>query len=241
MCGVNTPFSMVGSMNTGQNDNKITYTNLTDECYRRIKADILSDRLAWGERLDVNGIAEKYGVSRAPVIKSIERLAQEGLVDILPNRGSFVKTPSVKDIVEVSEVRNGFEILACRLAFIKNKALLIQRLEANDQMIRSYEERSKEIPEEVFLNYDRKFHRIFSELAENQRLIVLFDIVRDQIEHFRMQSYAPEKANRSVQMHRNVTARIKNNDLDGALQTLSEHIHEVCQDTIAARSRNAAP
>ena len=102
-------------------EDKIEIASLADECYKRIKQDILTGKLGWGQRLNVINMAQIYGISRAPVIKAIDRLAMEQLVSIVPNVGSFVVIPTKKDVVEVTEIRMMLETKMCTLAYKKKQ------------------------------------------------------------------------------------------------------------------------
>ena len=96
---------------------KIQVGSVTNECYSRIKDDILNKRIRWGQKLSVPELTARFGISRSPVVKAIERLSHEGLIQIIPNRGSFVSAPTKRDIVEIAQVRIAFESMACELAF----------------------------------------------------------------------------------------------------------------------------
>jgi DNA-binding GntR family transcriptional regulator len=219
---------------TAESRGKITYVSLTDECYSRIRSDILNDILPWGEQLDVARIAEDFGVSRSPVVKAVERLAHEGLVEIRPNKGSYVLTPTVRDIDEVTEIRIAVERLACTLAYTKHHAQLMAMLDENEQRISAYNDRQEPIPFGVFLEYDREFHLIFARLADNQRLLDIFEIIRNQVELFRTRTYLEPQTQRALHRHREVLTLLRDHRLPEALSALQEHIEEVRLDTLSS-------
>jgi DNA-binding GntR family transcriptional regulator len=219
---------------TAESRGKITYVSLTDECYNRIRSDILNDILPWGEQLDVARIADEFGVSRSPVVKAVERLAHEGLVEIRPNKGSYVRTPTVRDIDEVTEIRNAVERLACELAYTKHHAQLMAMLDENEQRLSAYEAQPETIPFGVFLEYDREFHLIFARLADNQRLLDIFEIIRNQVELFRTRTYLGPQTQRALHWHREVIAHLRDRRLPEALSALQDHIEEVRLDTLSS-------
>ena len=61
-------------------------------------------------------LAEELGVSRTPIREAIRILEQEGLVVMIPRRGTYVADMSLKDITEVFELRSILEELAAELA-----------------------------------------------------------------------------------------------------------------------------
>ena len=210
---------------------KIQVGTLTTECYRRIKDDILNKRIRWGQKLNVPELTMRFGISRSPVVKAIERLSHEGLVQIIPNRGSFVSAPTKRDIVEIAQVRIAFELMACELAFRRDKSALLNSQELNEQPIIDYERKQQRIPEEIWFTYDRNFHRIFAEVAGNSRLLGIYEQVRNQIELFRV-FYGEGDALRALELHREILTLLQEDRLGDALKVLRIHIEEVCQQTI---------
>ena len=210
---------------------KIQIASLTDECYERIKNDILGKRIKWGQRLSIRDLTERFGVSRSPVVKAIERLSHEGLVEIVPNKGSFVIVPTEKDIKEISDVRIAFELMACELAYQNGKEeLLLAHLE-NEKHIIGFEQNKQQIPIEVWFKYDRNYHMIFAELADNKKLLDIHELNRNQLELFRL-FYDELDAKRATEMHRKVLEYIRQDDLENALKALRQHIEEVSEDTM---------
>ena len=159
---------------------KIRPPSLNNECYLRLKEAILIGHFPWGDRLDVNILAENFGISKFPVIKALDRLAMEHLVTILPNKGTFVLSPTIKDVEEVTEIRIMLENLAFTLATEKNLSRLIQMLESKEQEKKwNFEDFSKGLEVGVYLRYDREYHFCFFICSENKRLMDYFEAIRN--------------------------------------------------------------
>lgn len=212
----------------------LEYVSLTDACYIRLKELILSRVFDWGAKLDVRSLANDLGVSRAPVIKAIERLAFEGLIDISPNRGSFVRQPTKAAVLEVAEARIAFELAALEFAFEKDAASLVENLQKNEEVLQDSINGAATITENAFIRYDTAFHSIIAEGSRNETLVKLSEILRNQIELFRRQSYANDLAYDSVKLHRAVIAATVSGDLPLAKATLRQHIEQVAQDYISS-------
>lgn len=88
-----------------------------DEVYFVLRDDILGLKLAPGTPLSENETAQRFGVSRTPVRESLMKLAQEGLVQVLPQRGSFVSLIDTSLVEEARFMREHLEcaviVLAC--------------------------------------------------------------------------------------------------------------------------------
>lgn len=210
---------------------RIQIGSLTTECYSRLKDDILNKRISWGQKLNVTELTARFGISRSPVVKAIERLSHEGLVQIIPNRGSFVSAPTKRDIVEIAQVRIAYELMACELAVRRDKSVLLANQEKTEAPIVACERKGEAIPADVWFTYDRDFHRIFAEVAGNSRLLEIYEQVRSQIELFRV-FYDEDDALRALELHRQILALLRQDQLAEALRVLRLHIEEVCEQTI---------
>ncbi|WP_319560452.1 GntR family transcriptional regulator [Marispirochaeta sp.] len=208
---------------------KIEIASLADECYKRIKHDILVGKISWGARLNVISLAGSYGISRSPVVKAIDRLSMERLVRIIPNKGSFVSIPTEDDVVEVTEIRLMIENTLCTLAYSKNKDKLVESLKKLDASILPA---MQNIQFEDFLEYDRHFHSTFSTYANNNRLRAYYESIRSQIELFRTKTFYKQNIEHAMKRHTGITECLTNGDLGRALDILKEHISDVQNETI---------
>ena len=80
--------------------NKLPSAKIRDSLEQRI----IDGELGIGKRLDEVELSEHYGVSRTPVREALQRLAESGLAEHLPRRGTFVSAPSLSELVEMFEV-----------------------------------------------------------------------------------------------------------------------------------------
>ncbi len=84
--------------------------------YRKLKESILTRKLAPGKQLIESTISEKLNVSRTPIRNAIDLLAEEGLIELIPNRGAFVINPTQDEVLQAYTLRKELEILAVRTA-----------------------------------------------------------------------------------------------------------------------------
>lgn len=84
------------------------------EIYEKIKYDILENHLKPGEKLVEEDLAKELDVSRTPVREALKQLDQDGLVTYYPRKGSVVSQMSIKDALEIYEVREVLEGLAIK-------------------------------------------------------------------------------------------------------------------------------
>lgn len=224
-----------------QASSKITIGTLTDECYKRIKHDILVGNLAWGEKLNVISIAEHYGISRSPVIKAIDRLAMEQLVRIIPNIGSFVLIPTKEDVKEVFEIRMMLETTMCRLAYQKHRDRLLAAMRETEEMLDRKENINSKSQFESFLEYDRSFHLLFPNFAGNERLSNYYDSIRNQVELFRTHTYFKSYVDLALDRHANILDLLTNDKLNDGISLLEKHIAEVEAEILESIEKTGVP
>jgi GntR family transcriptional regulator, rspAB operon transcriptional repressor len=205
----------------------IAYSTLSDACYQRLKERIIGARELRGTQLDINALASEFGVSRAPVVKAIERLAFEGLVTVSPHRGSFVARPTRADVHEVVEVRVALERASLEAAWQRTPRALVNRLLDNEASLARTALDDGPLDQVAFVAYDRAFHQIIAEESGNGRLLRLYDIIRSQIELFRTQTFGEDVARRSLTRHGQVIEALVAADAGKAIDLLVQHIREV--------------
>ena len=98
---------------------------------------IVEGELGNGKRLDETELSGFYGVSRTPVREALQRLAESGLAEHLPRRGTFVRSPSLSQLVEMFEVMAELECMAIRLAARRATIDDIDALEKDNETCRA--------------------------------------------------------------------------------------------------------
>jgi DNA-binding GntR family transcriptional regulator len=89
--------------------------SLSQKVYQTLRAAILSMAYAPGEILRKPEICEELGVSRSPVSDAVARLAAEGLVDVIPQAGTYVARFSMAEIREGAFLREAIELQAVEM------------------------------------------------------------------------------------------------------------------------------
>ena len=92
-----------------------TRGNVTVYVTDALRQAIVTLDLRPGEVIDKGAICERLGVSRFPVSEALARLQAEGLVDILPQRGSTVSLVRIADVLEYMLIRKALEAEAVRV------------------------------------------------------------------------------------------------------------------------------
>jgi len=94
----------------------IQHTDISHLVYDKLKEMILSNELKPGEKLPQEKLAASLGVSRTPLLKALQMLEYDFLVESIPRRGMFVKKLTLTEMWDIYDVRESIESVAVRAA-----------------------------------------------------------------------------------------------------------------------------
>lgn len=95
---------------------RLLLTSLRERLYETLREDILSNKYEPGEELQIDKLAQEFGVSTTPIREALVRLEGDGLVVSIPNRGVQVAPISLDDVRNLYEVRRLLEPYAAKIA-----------------------------------------------------------------------------------------------------------------------------
>ena len=104
--------------------------------YQRIKRDIIYGDLAPGAKLKLGGLRQRYQASMSTLRETLNRLASEGFVDALDQRGFFVTPVSREDLIEIANLRVLLECHALHLSIQNGDTDWEGNLVAAQQLVR---------------------------------------------------------------------------------------------------------
>ena len=89
---------------------------LSDHVFQRIQSAIVRGDIAPGSKISEPELARAYGISRGPLREAIRRLEGQRLLVRVPHVGARVVSLTQAELVELYEIRESLEGMACRLA-----------------------------------------------------------------------------------------------------------------------------
>jgi GntR family carbon starvation induced transcriptional regulator len=101
---------------------------LATAVYERLREDVLSGALAPGQKLRMEGLRDGYGVGASPVREALNRLAAEGLVSQVDQKGFRVAPVSIEELRELTTARLWVTRLALREAMARGDAAWEERI-----------------------------------------------------------------------------------------------------------------
>ncbi len=195
-------------------------TNLTNDAYQGIKDMVINGEIVPGERLNQKFLQDKFNVSRTPLMTAFAKLHEENILEIVPNRGVYVKRLEIKEILDLYKIRMQLEPLgvyeATRRVSDEDVALLEAILDRYALVIAKNDQR------EIVL-IDMEFHSTIMLLSSNvflYRMLANFDILIMSNRVGLINTYE-----NSLKDHQILLDAIKNRNPEEARGVMYDHIH----------------
>ncbi len=195
---------------------------LRDEVFHTLRQKILLGELKPGERLLEIHLADRLGVSRTPIREAIHKLAQEGLVTIIPRRGAEVAQITEKSMNDVLEVRRALDALCAELACDR---ITQEELESLKAACEHFEQCVRAGDKKQIAQADVALHDIIVRATGNQRLIQLVNNLSEQMYRYRFE-YIKDSSQHEmlVEEHKIIYQSIVNKDKETACAAARTHI-----------------
>lgn len=198
------------------------YKPLREVIFNSLREAIIIGELRPGERLMEVQLAEKMGVSRTPVREAIRKLELEGLVDMIPRKGAHVAELSVKDIMDVLEVRASLDGLATALAAERITDDELKELKFINSQFSSYIEKENL---NGSIKKDAEFHDIIYKASRNDKLQSILNNLREQVQRFRviyLKDYSSQK--NLIKEHNDIFDAVSTRTIEDARGFAKTHI-----------------
>jgi len=222
---------------------------MAQQIAERLREEIVSAAILPGQALSETDYAVLYGVSRQPVREAFIRLAADGLLEVLPQRGTFVRKVSIKTVEDARFVREAVEtaivVEACQQATSFDVAMLKQIVASQTELLSL--ENSSGTSADVTLNcamatgflaLDEAFHRALAKVAKRETAWAFVDRLKVQMDRVRYLSYQEATpAERLVAQHAAIVEAIAQQDVVLARAGMRTHMGEVVSALPKLRAR----
>ena len=198
---------------------------LREIVYEELRDLILKGEIKPGTRMMEIELAEDMGVSRTPIREAIRKLEKEGLVTIEPRRGAYVSDASVKDMVDILEVRATLEGLAAFLAAQRmTQAEKLELLETSQR----FNEALRVGDMAAMIKIDTKFHHLVFAAGRNKHLMQMVEALQELVLRFRYIYYKDfKRAEEMPAEHMKIYEAIAANDPEQARESAFNHIDQL--------------
>lgn len=206
--------------------------SLEERVYLQLEEEILSGAIKKGASLTEISISSRLGVSRTPVRGALHRLFEEGLINLIPNRGAVVIGVNEDDLIDVYAIRMRLEGLASAQAARKITSEDKKRLTEAVELAEFY---IKKNDAENLKELDSEFHNIIYRASGNRLLYKTLAELHRSIKSYRKKSLSvPARLEASVAEHREILDAILRGDADAADRLTSNHISAALENLLSA-------
>lgn len=212
---------------------QIEHVDLGQQAYKILKELIFKREFKGGQKLDLNFLSREMNISRTPVKDAINQLENDGLVEVIPRKGTYIKKIEVKDIIDMMEMRLMMELWsinhyegqkACKVVH-QLKGILHQSKKLIEDETFDYE---------AFLNCDSQFHFSIIKACGNGKMTGTYSSMNSSYQIARVFHFCNyERSINTQQEHEQIVQALDGQDFIQAKELLIVHL-QTSRDKMAA-------
>lgn len=198
--------------------------SVTDRVHRLLRAAIIGVRLAPGTPISENSLCRQFSISRSPVRAAIQRLAEEGLVDVSPQRGSYVAALHMDQMHDSHFVRRSLEVALLRETAPRWTPEMTAQMR---RVLGEQESALADCDADRFLELDETFHRTLAQLSGRAGVWAAIHTAYTALVRFHYYWAQMDRLADVVREHGAVVDALERGDSAGAEAALAEHLDMV--------------
>lgn len=198
---------------------------VNQQIYRFLRQDIVTCAIPPGSLLSEKEVSSRFSVSRQPVREAFIKLAEAGLVQVLPQRGTFVRKISAKRVADGRFIREAVEVAVIRRAAVEASAESLAQLEHNLQLQKMAAERHDS---QAFLLLDDEFHRLIAQSINCElswETVENIKAAMDRVRFLTLSKVSPPES--LIQQHQEIYQALVAKNVDAAEHALRRHLQEM--------------
>ena len=222
----------------------IASSRLYEKIVEQIEKSILDGAINPGDQLPPEReLAQRFGVSRTAVREAVKALAEKGLVEVLPGRGTFVTNSrsqairqSLDRMIRISQL-DGVEHLVEVRAILEPEIAARAAAHADEKDLAAMQEAIAAMDQagqdaDAYIEADLDFHLALAEAADNPLILALIDSIVVLLRQHRVRMFfvhgGPE---RGQQHHKRILDAVARHDADAARIAMKAHLQQVNEDS----------
>jgi len=194
------------------------------QLHRILRTAIIEGDLVPGQAISEIEMSKRFSISRQPVREAFIKLGEERLIEVLPQRGTYVRKISVKGVLDARHLREIIEISIVREVTLKHDASLIKTLRqliAQQQKLKIGDSRG-------FLALDEELHRSIALHAGREYAWRVTEGIKAQMDRVRFLSFDfATPTPQLVSEHTALVDAIESGDADLAAKCMEEHLRGI--------------
>jgi DNA-binding GntR family transcriptional regulator len=200
----------------------ITKKTLHEEIVDRLRDLIMTGELKEGDRIKEDHLCSLMGISKTPFREALRILSAEKLIKHIPNRGSYVSKPTLKEIKEMFDCMSVLEGACARRAAEKMTNGDFRKLERfHEKLEINFQRRDQK----NYIRFNNLYHTFLQELAGNQTCNNIINGLREKILLYRFESLnLPGRFEKSIQEHRELMKAFRERDHERVESLMRAHL-----------------
>lgn len=201
--------------------------SLNEQAYLHLQHLIMENQFSYHEIYSETKIAKELGISRTPFRDAVHRLAQEGYIDIIPNKGFMLHQLDRKDVNETFQIRSALEsyctMQICRESGSRKAKKLFKELHCIMEHMKEIMESTHSIDD--FCEYDFRFHVRIINYLENEQFSSIFSTFIYRMRRLAKLSLAhKERMEDTYKEHMDILTCMENGDIEHIYETTILHM-----------------
>ncbi|MFN3506410.1 MAG: GntR family transcriptional regulator [Allorhizobium sp.] len=198
------------------------------QIHAALRDEIIRMQLKPLDALNEKQLGQRFGVSRTPVREALLRLADEGLIEIYPQSGTFVSRIPRRALYEAILIRKSLEATTVSLAIAAMKDEWLDALEANQRAL-TEAAHSSDIPQ--FHEIDTQFHQLIAQIAGYPGIWTVIAQVKVQIDRYRYVTLPQAgRLDLVIAEHAAIIGAMRRRDDGAAVLSMSQHIGRMTEE-----------
>ena len=194
------------------------------QLHRLLRTAIIECDLVPGQAISEIEMSKRFSISRQPVREAFIKLGEERLIEVLPQRGTYVRKISVKEVLDARHLREIIEISIVREVTLKHD----DSLTSNLRQIVAQQKNVKHGDSRSFLALDEEFHRSLALHAGREYAWRVAESIKAQMNRVRFLSFdSATPAPQLVAEHSDIVDAIESGDPDLAGQKMESHLRKL--------------
>lgn len=206
------------------------------QVYRILRQRIIRGELEPGTLISESEIARSFALSRQPVREAFIKLAEEGLVEVRPQRGTLVRKISVASVMDARFVREAIEADVVKLMVERADTAVIRELR---RQLAAQQEAAAD-KSDLFMRLDELFHRTLAESVGKSYAWKVVEDVKAQMDRVRYLSFQQFPVPNLILQHTEIVDAIEAGDESRADRAIRTHLREIIKDLPAVSTARPA-
>jgi DNA-binding GntR family transcriptional regulator len=214
----------------------IVRLTLSEQISNRLRDMIIQNQLSPGDRIRERDICKELEVSRTPLREALQKLASEGLIELVPNRGAVITAPSAEEIADMLQVLGVLEAFAGERACESVTQEEINEIKALQYEMLAAFSRGDRL---AYFKLNQRIHFSIVKAARSDTLLSMHERLNARLYRIRYQSnLRNELWGGAVNEHNNIMAALEERDAKKLSTLLRQHLRSTWEKVSEVMEEN---